>query len=132
VIDRLWFRSLASLAVAHIYGQTRSHVATFPAVATCRQTVEALTRAAVHRLAADGYGLPADGYDSARYMWDTSPNVLNHPAPNALHDLLTLGQNKPYIHNASPPFPLKIPPNRKNRPSLPNPHNPSLPILGTT
>jgi hypothetical protein len=125
VIDRLWFRSLASLAVAHIYRQTRSHVATFPAVATCRQTVEALTRAAVHRLA-------ADGYDLARYMWETSPNVLNHPAPNALHDLLTLGQNKPYIHNASPPSPLKISPNRKNRPSLPNPHNPSLPILRTT
>ena len=35
-----------------------------PAVATCRQTVEALL-ATHHRLAADGYDSTADGYDAA-------------------------------------------------------------------
>jgi hypothetical protein len=76
VRDRLWFRSLESLAVAHRYGQTRSHVATCPHLATCRQTVEALLAplsTAWQRMATVRSGW----IDLARYFRNTSPKVVS-------------------------------------------------------
>ena len=51
-------------------------------LATCRQTMEALTRAAVYRLAADGYNskrmatIRSGWLDLARYFRNTSPKVV--------------------------------------------------------
>jgi len=67
---------LGALAVAHRYGQTRSDVATCPAVATCRQTVEALL--APLSTAWQPMATVRSGWlDLARYFRNTSPKVVS-------------------------------------------------------
>ena len=77
------------------FGELMWHVATRPAVATCRPDDRShlspdgggFTRAAVHRLAADGYDLAADGYGSQQMIRvpgrsHLSPDDRSHLSPD--------------------------------------------------